>query len=467
MSGGEHESVAGREEGESMKVSESAGVSVNVGGERRRRRPYQGDFSSGTGSGTTSRQHGLGWSVSPSPSSESGGEESAPVAKKNRGPRFTTDENLALVAAVTRHKATLFTTTVGSEEKFAGGKRVRDAVVHVGAKDRSVECIRKRYYDCKATVLRKIKKPRNSGSGSRSSGTISCQRVGVRQYIYTVYIYSQAIRYHRICSNPDDRDTHLQTLAEKFKQKGYKPRTIHKKIHSALQTPREHLLQYREKQTSSRIPLVATYNPTLEEIRKIIKDLQPILAEDEVLKQIFPEPPILAFRQPPNLKQKLVNRKLPTETSDTDNGTKPCAKPRCKLCQHICTNSEASHNNKTYNIKGQYSCTTENVVYMIQCTKCDLGCYIGETSQPLNKRMDLHRSSINNHREKDYCTPVGHHFTQTGHSLQDLKIKILKGNFKNTQERKTFEAKMIVLYDSKNRGLNVDLSFLSHYQNFL
>ncbi|XP_056401624.1 uncharacterized protein LOC130295184 [Hyla sarda] len=184
MSGGEHESVAGREEGESMRVSESAGVSVNVGGrgERRRRPLYQGGISSGTASGTTSRQHGLGWSVSPSPSSESGGEESAPVAKKNRGPRFTTDENRALVAAVTRHKATLFTTTVGSEEKFAAWKRVRDAVVHVGAKDRSVECIRKRYYDCKATVLRKIKKKtRNSGSGSRSSGTISCQRVGVRQ----------------------------------------------------------------------------------------------------------------------------------------------------------------------------------------------------------------------------------------------------------------------------------------------
>ncbi|CAH2275571.1 Hypothetical predicted protein [Pelobates cultripes] len=75
------------------------------------------------------------------------------------------------------------------------------------------------------------------------------------------------------------------------------------------------LLQYREKKICTRVPLVVTYNPALEEIRKIIKDLQPILTEDETLKNIFPETPILAFRQPPNLQQKLINRRLPTDVN--------------------------------------------------------------------------------------------------------------------------------------------------------
>ncbi|CAH2313258.1 Hypothetical predicted protein [Pelobates cultripes] len=97
-------------------------------------------------------------------------------------------------------------------------------------------------------------------------------------------IYSQATRYHCICS---DRNPHLNVLSQSMRQKGYKPKTITKQINSAVKTL-----------------LVATYNPALEEIRKIIKDLQPILTEEETLKNIFPETPMLAFRQPPNLQQK-------------------------------------------------------------------------------------------------------------------------------------------------------------------
>ncbi|KAM4687796.1 uncharacterized protein O3C94_006246 [Discoglossus pictus] len=38
------------------------------------------------------------------------------------------------------------------------------------------------------------------------------------------------------------------------------------------------------------------------------------------------KPPILAFKQPPNLKQKLVRRKLANEQLNTKNLTKPCNK---------------------------------------------------------------------------------------------------------------------------------------------
>ncbi|CAH2251526.1 tubby-related 4-like [Pelobates cultripes] len=57
------------------------------------------------------------------------------------------------------------------------------------------------------------------------------------------------------------------------------------------------------------------WSPTTQLLRKYgksSKDLQPILTEDETLKNIFPETPI-AFRQPSNLQQKLINRRLPTD----------------------------------------------------------------------------------------------------------------------------------------------------------
>ncbi|CAH2321860.1 Hypothetical predicted protein, partial [Pelobates cultripes] len=60
-------------------------------------------------------------------------------------------------------------------------------------------------------------------------------------------IFSQAIRYHRICSDPNDRNSHLNVLSQSMRQKGYKPKTITTQINSAVKTPRTRLLQYKEK----------------------------------------------------------------------------------------------------------------------------------------------------------------------------------------------------------------------------
>ncbi|CAH2327855.1 Hypothetical predicted protein, partial [Pelobates cultripes] len=112
-------------------------------------------------------------------------------------------------------------------------------------------------------------------------------------------IYSQTTRYHHICSDPNDCNSPSKCTLPIY-ETGYKPKTITKQIHSAVKTQCPRLLQYREKKISTQVPLVVTYNPTLEEISRIIKDLQPMLTEDETLKNIISETPILAFRQAPN-----------------------------------------------------------------------------------------------------------------------------------------------------------------------
>ncbi|CAI9551963.1 unnamed protein product, partial [Staurois parvus] len=55
-------------------------------------------------------------------------------------------------------------------------------------------------------------------------------------YTKRAIIHSQAIRYHRICSDPRDRDKHLGTLADSFQKKGYKDKTINTSINTALRT---------------------------------------------------------------------------------------------------------------------------------------------------------------------------------------------------------------------------------------
>ncbi|CAI9580547.1 unnamed protein product [Staurois parvus] len=81
--------------------------------------------------------------------------------------------------------------------------------------------------------------------------------------------------------------------------------------------------------------------------------------------------------------------------------------------------------------------------------------------------MNLHRHTIKEHKEDDFCTTVGHHFAQPDHTMGDLNILVLKGNFKSIQERKTFELSMIILFDTRDNGLNLDMGFLTHYPTVL
>ncbi|CAI9591518.1 unnamed protein product, partial [Staurois parvus] len=91
--------------------------------------------------------------------------------------------------------------------------------------------------------------------------------------------------------------------------------------------------------------------------------------------------PCLQLLQPPNLRNKLISRKFPSDQDVTNNGSKPCNKKRCKLCNQINPSKSVRHSKGIFNISGSYSCTSSNVVYLIQCRKCSKGSYAGETGQ--------------------------------------------------------------------------------------
>ncbi|CAI9604368.1 unnamed protein product, partial [Staurois parvus] len=76
-----------------------------------------------------------------------------------------------------------------------------------------------------------------------------------------------------------------------------------------------------------------------------------------------------------------ISRKLPSDYEVTNNGSKPCNKKRCKLCNQINPSKSVTHSKGIFNISGSYSCTSSNVVYLIQCRKCSKGSYVGKTGQ--------------------------------------------------------------------------------------
>ncbi|OCT57219.1 hypothetical protein XELAEV_18003799mg, partial [Xenopus laevis] len=127
----------------------------------------------------------------------------------------------------------------------------------------------------------------------------------------TIYIKNGTIQTS-LYQKPTGRPAHLMWDS-------FHPHHIKKSIgyHAQIiddQIPRDALLDYKEKTENNRVPIVVTYNPQLNIIRKIARDLQPMLHTDTQLKQIFPELPLLFYRQPPNLRKMIVRSALPKTT---------------------------------------------------------------------------------------------------------------------------------------------------------
>ena len=97
---------------------------------------------------------------------------------------------------------------------------------------------------------------------------------------------------------------------------------------------------------------------------------------------------------------------------------------RCKTCRHIqlIITFKGSVTGKTYPIKATVNCKTANVVYVIECTKCNEQ-YVGETENTLHIRMNGHRSGIKHLRLEK---PVASHFNSEGHSLENFSIFVIE-----------------------------------------
>ena len=273
-------------------------------------------------------------------------------------------------------------------------------------------------------------------------------------------IFSQALRYKRIWSNEKELNLQLTTLKNAFTTLGYKPKTVKNQIIKAMSIPREALLKYQTKSKSDRTPLVLTYHPHLRPINKIVKNLQPLLNKDPHLNQTFSTPPLISYRQPPNLKLLLTSASLPNEHFIT--GTFPCKSPKCHLCPNINTNPTITGpNGVPIKISGNFSCNySSNIIYAISCNLCPKAIYIGETSNSIRQRMNGHKNDIKHNRNK----PVAEHFNKPDHTLDNLKlvvIKTVKG--KTKQQREVEEQKVIFKLDCVNQGLNKDYSFMSNY----
>ncbi len=99
--------------------------------------------------------------------------------------------------------------------------------------------------------------------------------------------------------------------------------------------------------------------------------------------------------------------------------TSKCPITRCGTCLYFDPTSEFENTRDSTKctIRQNLTCGSENVIYLIRCKKCNQQ-YVGQTGQTLRKRFTHHKLSIN----KNTPNPVGKHFNQEDHSLQDCCI---------------------------------------------
>lgn len=152
---------------------------------------------------------------------------------------------------------------------------------------------------------------------------------------------------------------------------------------------------------------------------------------------------VKCFRQQHNL---LTYLNTPTHFS-----TKPCKKPRCKSCSSILSQKHnVTFNNKTLFFNANMDCTTNNVIYVLICARCQ-ELYVGQTTLQLNLRMNLHRQQMT---QTKYCSlKVSFHLKNCGEGF--YFVPIFKVNFSSLYILTHMENYFIQILKPSLNSLNI------------
>ena len=247
--------------------------------------------------------------------------------------------------------------------------------------------------------------------------------------------FSMALRLRRICSTDEFFNARSDALTSHLIKRGYKYRFIKDEIDKVRQIRgggggggcvRSRALKTSTKKESNRIPFVVTFNPALPNIRQVISSNLNILRSSQRCPAAFPSPPLISYRRCSNLSDILVRAKHRRPPPLAPRSFR-CNRRRCKTCRFIkegTTSYTFFATNGQKGIRHHITCSSSNLVYMIQCTKCRIQ-YIGDTKHRLSDRFGEHRRAIEKaitQRDIDQPTAVSDHFTLPSHSLKNLEL---------------------------------------------
>ena len=279
------------------------------------------------------------------------------------------------------------------------------------------------------------------------------------------------MRHRKISYVPNQLASRLEDQLAALKGRGYKDKSVKEQFVKALSVSRDDALKKVSKIVKEdRLILSLPYDRRMTNVNSILhQHWSYSLKVNPDLKKAFPNPPMISYSRPKNLRDILVRSQLPKKLVSKDLrrrvGFKRCNMTRCETCPYTknTTTHTCNYTNKSYNIKEELSCYTENTIYSLTCTKgsgtfskkagkktkiCPqtgssevkkdggqqkiLSCsheavYIGKTTQQFRQRMSQHRRSVSPVLGLcDATTPVGFHFALPGHELHHMQCIALE-----------------------------------------
>lgn len=250
-------------------------------------------------------------------------------------------------------------------------------------------------------------------------------------------IKSQLIRFHRICTFPDDVEEATSTLFSALKHRGYASRFL-RKIKSEVKQQFQNIYEHKKQPTNKQlVPCVQTYSQYLHSFNLDIKShFVEAQGNCEALRDFKM---IMAYRRNKNLKDILVH----TAVDRRKTGNDPW------LLSHIPFIFNGI-SGRGHPIREIISPQVTNVIYVVQCQHCRI-IYVGETGRALKIRIMEHVNNIKKgHKDNVLYT----HF-QT-HGIHNFKyIGLEQNSLWSTNQRIRREIYLIEKLDTVTpNGLN-------------
>ena len=269
--------------------------------------------------------------------------------------------------------------------------------------------------------------------------------------------YSQLLRARRICSDDSDFSAASKDILSFFERRQYPTKVLNGALHRIQGISRAEALNKKSNtSTNLRIPLVISHHPSVRPIiRAIYKNVE-TLRQDPSTRDLFPEPPITAFRVEKNISKHLVRASHPQQPTDNTPGTFPCGRSRCNTCPVVGKNTLINilgPNGNRFSVNQHFTCTSTNLVYILVCGRCNC-LYVGETKRRLADRVTEHLRSI---KQNLQGYPVATHFNPPSPcSIKDLAVTVALMCRGSDRDRLTAENRLIMKLGTLSpHGLNV------------
>ena len=239
---------------------------------------------------------------------------------------------------------------------------------------------------------------------------------------------SQFIRIRRICSSLETYWVHANKYITYFGKRGYSVSRLQATATDIGARSREEFLFPTQISKTERIPLIMTYHHKFREVSQILhKNYSKMVTDTPNLQKVFPEPPMVAFRRNTTIKDKVVTSKHWVRATYNENKKSHVAEPfkdrttikNLMNTSKVIENKQNGHKCKLPNGKP----TDKNVVYAVECLKHSL-IYVGATTNPLNCRINRHRSDITNYPER--CELPKHFHNNNCDFKTDIRISVLE-----------------------------------------